>query len=157
MIMKENSLAMEAKSAFEKYVVNVFQQFFGEGAFTFSLPLFKPLAMLLDLTGNQHGEIEHFDSYLTWALETNNLRLGDTLNNGFSFLRAVDPITAKICLLVSKRVDDPCVRSTLLKEALTVCTEAVKFSKKKKSCSSIRYAVSVLEGIQLELLDCQAA
>jgi hypothetical protein len=148
LILKENGMALKAREVLQQYVIDVFSEFFSDGAFTFSLPMHKPLKILLDLHGNHEGEVDNFDAYLNWALEPENLRIGDMLNNALSWGRVGNSISAEICLLLAKRVDDRVIKSKLINEGLTLMAEAVDLSRKKRSSPSLRFSMPVLKELQ---------
>jgi hypothetical protein len=148
LILKENGMALRAKDVLERYVLDVYGEVFGDGAFTFSLPMHKPLKILLDLHGNQEDEVENFDAYLSWALKTENLRIGDMLNNALSWGRVANSVSAEVCLLLARRVDDSATKAKLLIEGLTLMTEAVDLSRKKRSSPSLRFSMPVLKELQ---------
>lgn len=148
LLMKEHGMALQARDILKRYILDVFRDFFGEGAFTFALPMFKPMDMLLDLHGNQNAEIEGLESYVTWALEPTNLRIGVTLNNALSWGRVANSVTAEICLLLAKRVGDCHIKSKLINEGLTLMTEAVALAKQKGAAPSLRFSIPVLEELK---------
>jgi hypothetical protein len=158
LIMQSHGKSLVAYKLFKEYVVDAFDQHFGEGGSTPSRFLHKPMLMFLDLDGNQERDVMDFASYLHWALRENNIRFGARNNiPGLSFGRLHDCISASICLLLAKRVE--CERGTkkhLVVSALAVCRDAVALATKVKSGPCTRNAMALLDEIeeyQKELLD----
>jgi tetratricopeptide (TPR) repeat protein len=129
-VMKENGLAHEAAINFEKYVAEPFHLFYPEGAFTYFLPVFKPIAILLDLAS--YSEIENqrapdFNEYLEWALEEANLRPSSIMNSMGVLGRVPGTITSEICLLLAEKLEYGPDRMTLVKSGLAVASEALDY------------------------------
>lgn len=148
--LESRGQSLVAYNLFKTYVVDAFDQYFGEGGSTPSRFLHKPLLMLHDLNGNQEGEVFNFSNYLHWALREDNLRFGTTKNlSGLSFGRLHDCASAKICLLLAKRVE--CERGTkkrLVVSGLAVCRDAVALATRVKSELCTRSAMSLLNEIE---------
>jgi hypothetical protein len=156
-VLKENGMALKARQLFVKYVVDAFQQNFGEGALTFSLKLFDPILMLLDLVEKQDADVTNLQECLEWALCEENLHLGITLNNAFiPYGRMPDTIPAEICLLLAQRtgiaVDD---QERLIKNGLQLSAEGVECCRRSNSKASLRRSLPILtelENMARELL-----
>ncbi len=149
-VLKDNGMALTAKQVFMKYVVDAFGQHFGEGATTFSLKLFDPIVMLLDLDENRDADVANLQECLEWALSEENLRVGKTLNNAFlPFGRLADSIGAEICLLLAKRTsivtDD---QEKLIKNGLRLSREGVEYCRLSKANASLRRTLPILTDLE---------
>lgn len=137
-------------NVFKEYVVDAFDQYFGEGGFTFSRPWHKPILMLYDLLRNQEGAVVDFPDYLHWALHEENLRFGTTRNLSCqSFGRLHDCASANICLLLAKRVE--CERGTkkrLVASGVAVSRDAVALATRVKNGPCTRSAMALLNEIE---------
>lgn len=148
-VLKDNGMALRAKDSFETHVVNAFQEYFGDGAFTFFLPLYDPIVMLMDLYGNQDDEVEDFEVYLSWGLCEDKLRFGEQLNNVMiNFGRNMDSISAEICLLLAKRVNCASKKKKLIKAGLALGEEAVEMSRRLKSYPCLRRTLPILRELE---------
>lgn len=149
-VLKDNGMALKAKQVFMKYVIDAFDLYFGEGATTFSLKLFNPILMLLDLDENQDADVANLQEYLEWALCEQNLRLGETLNNAFlPFGRLADSIGAEICLLLAKRpgiaTND---QEMLMKNGLRLSRDGVVYCRLAKANASLRRVLPILTDLE---------
>lgn len=144
-ILKDNGMALKAKDLFEKYVVNAFNQYFDEGATTFLLAMYDPTVIMLDLHGNQGGEVANLDRYLSWALCDDNLRFGDVIKNAMLIYGLeLDCISAEICLLLARRVNNSDQKETLIKKGLLLSQESAQLASRLKAVPSLRRARPVL-------------
>mmetsp|Transcript_14864 Transcript_14864/g.20999 ORF Transcript_14864/g.20999 Transcript_14864/m.20999 type:complete len:1620 (-) Transcript_14864:2986-7845(-) len=148
-IMKDNGLALEARENFKRLVVDAFNEHYGEGAFTFCLPVYEPVLMLLDLAGKQDTNVENFDEYVEWALNDENLRFGKVINNSLgNFGRCSDSISAEICLLLAKRIQDPDQKIKIVKNGLAVARESVELTETKGMIVSYKQVKPVLDELE---------
>lgn len=140
-IMKDNgrALAIEARSLFEQYFGIPFKEYFGDGGRTFFLPVYKPIMMCFDLFNKRDEDIPEFKDYLVWALQEENVRLGRVINNVCAgYGRMADSISAEICYLLAKRLDDDrrderekliqCAYSLLKESRVLITTENARSS-----------------------------
>jgi hypothetical protein len=148
-ILKDSGMALKAKDLFEKYVVNAFDQYFDEGATTFLLAMYDPTVMMLDLHGNQGAEVANIDKYLSWALCEDNLRFGDVIKNAMLIYGfELDCISAEICLLLARRLDDADQKETLIKNGLLLSQESAELASRLKAIPSLRRARPILRELK---------
>jgi tetratricopeptide (TPR) repeat protein len=148
-ILKDSGMALKAKDLFEKYVVNAFDQYFDEGATTFLLAMYDPTVMMLDLHGNQGAEVASIDKYLSWALCEDNLRFGDVIKNAMLIYGfELDCISAEICLLLARRLDDADQKETLIKNGLLLSQESAELASRLKAIPSLRRARPILRELK---------
>jgi len=151
-VLKDLGFALEARENFKKLVVEAFNEHYGAGAFTFCLPVYGPVLMLLDLAGKEGEEVEAFDEYLEWALNEDNLRFGKVINNCLAnFGRGSDSISAEICLLVAKRMKD-CrdieKKIILVRHGIAVARESVELTESKGMIASYKQVKPVLDELE---------
>jgi hypothetical protein len=162
-VMKDLGRCMEALEIFVKYVVEAFDEYLGEGAFTFCLPVYDPVMMLLDLCENkENDECENFEDFVAWGLEEENLRFGTVINNSLgSFGRDCNSIASEICLLLALRkefeddhddIEKAVTRATLVMNGLVIARESMAFTTEKKMYAAQMQVKPVLEALE-ELAD----
>jgi tetratricopeptide (TPR) repeat protein len=162
-VMKDLGKCIEILEIFVKYVVEAFDDYLGEGAFTFCLPIYDPVMMLLDLCENKDSdECEHFEDFVAWGLEEENLRFGTVINNSLgSFGRDCNSIASEICLLLAQRkefeddiydAEKAETRATLVTNGLVIARESMAFTAEKKMYAAQMQIKPVLEALE-ELAD----
>ena len=162
-VMKDLGRSMEALEIFVKYVVEAFDEYLGEGAFTFCLPVYDPVMMLLDLFENRdNDECENFEDFVAWGLEEENLRFGTVINNSLgSFGRDCNSIASEICLLLAMRkefeddlddIEKAETRATLVMNGLVIARESMAFTTEKKMYAAQMQIKPVLDSLE-ELAD----
>lgn len=162
-VMKDLGRCMEVLEIFVKYVVEAFDEYLGEGAFTFCLPVYDPVMMLLDLCENKDSdECENFEDFVAWGLEEDNLRFGTVINNSLGgYGRDCNSIASEICLLLAQRkeFDDDFddaekaeTRATLVTNGLVIARESMAFTIEKKMYAAQMQVKPVLEALE-ELAD----
>lgn len=151
-VMKEANRSLEILEIFIQYVVTPFDEYFGEGAFTFCLPAYDPIMMLLELDGHKDDEIENLDEILEWAVHDDNLCFGTVINNSLGgYGRACNSISAEICLLLAKRSDvDDMTKKVMIENGQRVAKECLEFCIHKNLWNSIEMDTGVL--MELEAL-----
>jgi hypothetical protein len=140
-IMKDNGreLALEARALYKQYFGVPFNQYYGEGGHTFSLPLYEPIMMCFDLFTRQEENFPEFHDYLKWALKEDNLRLGLVLNNATAcYGRMADAICAEICLLLAKRLEKGTDKEMLVRVALQLAEESRILAAEANAVASLR-------------------
>mmetsp|Transcript_237 Transcript_237/g.578 ORF Transcript_237/g.578 Transcript_237/m.578 type:complete len:181 (+) Transcript_237:1-543(+) len=152
-VMKDHGQCSEMLEIFVKYVVEAFDEYFGEGAFTFCLPIYDPVMMLLDLTASQDMEsLECLEDYLGWASQESNLRFGYVINNSLvNFGRDCNSISAEICWRLVQREEMKAkadLRAYLVQTGLVIAQEAMDFTKEKRMFPAEQQIQPVLEGLQ---------
>lgn len=153
-VMKGLGLYMEMLEIFVNYVVEPFDEHLGEGAFTFCLPVYDPIMMLLDLCDTEEGECENFEDFVAWALEEENLRFGTVINCSLGgFGRDCNSIAAEICLLLASRdeFNHGTMRETqekLVTNGLVIARESMDFTIDKKMHAAQLQVEPVLEELE---------
>lgn len=157
-VMKQERRAMEILELFVSYVVEPFDEYLGEGAFTFCLPVYDPIMMLLDICENEENdELENFDDFVEWALDEENLKFGQVINCSLGhFGRDCNSIAGEICLLLARRrefdnADDIALgekRETLVRNGLKVTREALAFTTEKKMFAAQMQIKPILESLE---------
>ncbi|KAL3780068.1 hypothetical protein HJC23_007317 [Cyclotella cryptica] len=155
-----NGAPLEARVAFESFVVEPFEEHFGKGGTTFSKPLFitfvavslsKVLlffSMLLDLQGRQDEQIERIDEYLEWALNESNFALcSDVLELAWAAI-SVSPnsLLGEICYYLARMPEGFKHRDQLIKSDLILSEKSVEASEKLPFAN--RYARRKLDVLQ---------
>eukprot|EP00804_Cyclotella_cryptica_P026046 CCRYP_019305-RA/>CCRYP_019305-RA protein AED:0.20 eAED:0.20 QI:0/0/0/1/0.8/0.72/11/0/1168 len=158
--MQVNGAPLEARVAFESFVVEPFEEHFGKGGTTFSKPLFitfvavslsKVLlffSMLLDLQGRQDEQIERIDEYLEWALNESNFALcSDVLELAWAAI-SVSPnsLLGEICYYLARMPEGFKHRDQLIKSDLILSEKSVEASEKLPFAN--RYARRKLDVLQ---------
>jgi hypothetical protein len=130
-ILKDNNFALDARDHFIRWVVEPFDEYFGDGRSTFCLPVFDPIMMVLDLVGNP--EVENIPDYLDWATTEDNLRYGTVINCTLgSYGHCADSITAEICLILANHTQIREEKSFLIGNALEILNEVISLTDVKK-------------------------
>lgn len=133
-VMKESDLAHESGFNFSKYVVEPFHLNYPEGAFTYFLPLYRPIMILFDLACYSKNEGERpidFNVYLEWALNNENLRPPEIMNSMGNLGRLPGSISGEICLLLAEKLENGFDRTTLVRNGLAVASEALTHAVEK--------------------------
>lgn len=131
-VLKENGFALEAREAFETFVCEAYTQHYGEGRSTFFLPLYDPILMLLDLSGDDNQDPEMLEEYYEWALDIDNLGFGTLINSKTGELgRTADSIAAEICYILSQKTEDEEVSDTLIENGVEIAAEDIEFAREK--------------------------
>ena len=162
-VMKDLGKCAEVLEIFVKFVVEPFDKYLGEGAFTFALPVYDPVMMLLDLCENKDSdECENLEDFVSWALEEENLRFGTVINNALGgYGRDCNSIASEICLLLAlrKEFDDDFddaekaeTRATLVMNGLVIARESMAFTIEKKMYAAQMQVKPVLDALE-ELAD----
>jgi len=153
-VMKSQNRCLEMLDLFVKYVVEPFDEFLGEGAFTFCLPIYDPIMMLLDLCENKSNTLENLDDYVDWAIDSENLRFGQVINNGLgNFGRDCNSVSSEICLLLANRSDmlgheRQTERRKLILSGLDLARESLDFTKQKKMIPALLQTKPVLQALE---------
>jgi hypothetical protein len=148
-VMKENEFALEARDFFDEYVCDAYTEYFGEGRSTFFLPLYDPVMMLLDLTGNADTDEEMMEEYVDWAIDVDNLGFGTLINSKTGEMgRTADSIAAEICYILAQRVEDEDQKATLIENGLEIASEDLEFTQEKKLEIAEHYSAKVLEKLR---------
>jgi hypothetical protein len=154
-VMKDLGRCTEVLEMFVKYVVEPFDEFLGEGAFTFCLPVYDPVMMLLDLCEHEENdECENFDDFLAWGLDEENLRFGTVINNSLGgFGRDCNSIASEICLQLAKRteLDDnrySGMRAQLVSNGLVIARESMEYTTDKQMYAAQLQVKPVLEALE---------
>ena len=148
-VMKDNDFAIEARDFFNEYVCEAYTEFFGEGRSTLFLPLYDPVMMLLDLSGNTDTDEEMMEEYVSWAVDVDNLSFGILLNTKTGEMgRTADSIAAEICCILAQKVEDPTTRATLIENGINVATEDLEFTQEKNMTIAEMYSSQVLEELE---------
>jgi tetratricopeptide (TPR) repeat protein len=130
-ILKDNNFALDARDHFIRWVVEPFDEYFGDGRSTFCLPVYDPIMMVLDLAGNP--EVENLADYLDWATTDDNLRYGTVINCALgSYGHFADAISAEICLLLANLTQVHDEKCYLIGNALEVLDEVISLAEVKK-------------------------
>jgi hypothetical protein len=155
-IMKENGLesAEEGRVLYEHYFGANFQQYYGDGGRTFSLPLYEPIMICFDLCTRQEEEFPEFQDYLEWALDEDNLRLGPVLNNATAcYGRMADAICAEICLLVAKRLEKGRDKEQLVRVALELAEESRILAAEANAVASLQQIAQMTKELEVLATD----
>jgi hypothetical protein len=148
-VLKENGFALEAREYFEEFVCEAYTEFYGEGKSTFFLPLYDPVLMLLDLSGNDDTDPETMEDYLDWALDVDNLGFGTLINSKTGELgRTADSIAAEICNLLAQQVEDEDDRATLIENGIEIASEDLEFTKENKMGLAEQCVANILENLK---------
>ena len=149
-VMKDANRSLEMLETFIKYVVTPFDEYYGEGAFTFYLPAYDPVMMLLELDGRKGKGIDILDNIVDWAIHDDNLRFGTVINNSLGgYGRTCNSMSAEICLLLGQRVD-VCddTKATLVFNGYHVGKEILKISENKRMWHSCAMDIRVLDELE---------
>jgi class 3 adenylate cyclase len=149
MVMKDQ-FALEVRDIFELYVVKAFATHYGEGAFTFALPLHSPIMMLLDLAGHPAGEdLTKHREYVDWALEEENLTFNAVINIACGALgRVPESLAAEICFLLATRHDDLKEKEILVSNGIKVGLRSLTIAKSNNFLTTLRQLEPVLSGLE---------
>ena len=130
-LLKDDGRALEAKTLFERYIVQPFERYFGPGGTTSYLPLYEPILMLLELAGGAPEDVR--TDCLDWALVEDNLQFGAVLNNDMgTHGRCGDTISAEICLILAKdHYGNPDEAVQLIQSGLNVAMKNLSFTQKR--------------------------
>ena len=146
--LKDNGLALRARTHFIRFVVAAFDEFYGNGRSVFALPIFDPILMLLDLASNIEQTKENLHHYMDWALNEENLRFGTVMNCAMgNFGRCADSISAEICYLLAARLDDSNDKHTLLRMGLDVAVDMVCLTESKQMIHARREIEAVYQNL----------
>jgi hypothetical protein len=130
-ILKNDNRALEARDYFVRFVMDPFEEYFGDGRSTFCLPVFEPIMMVLTLAGSR--EVDGVAGYLEWALNEDNLRFGTVINGTLgSYGRCADSISAEICLLLAERTPTYKDQRFLIQTGISVVNEATSLAEVKR-------------------------
>jgi len=147
-ILKDNGYPLEARDHFIHFVVDAFDEHFGEGRSTASLALFDPIMMVLDLA--RKVPVEGFDQYVEWALTEENLRFGFMMNCSLGNLgRCADCISAEICLLLAEQVESSTTKRQLLRSGLDLTNELLSLAEAKRMNIAIKDCLAIHEQLVL--------
>jgi class 3 adenylate cyclase len=149
-VMKGANRSLEMLEIFIKYVVTPFDEYYGEGAFTFFLPAYDPIMMLLELDGRKGQDVEHIDDISDWAIHEDNLRFGTVINNTLGgYGRACNSISAEICLLLAQRPDvDDGTKRVVVENGLDVGKESLEFCEHKRMWHSMAMDTKILQELE---------
>lgn len=148
--LKECGFALEAREAFGHIVCEAYEEYYGEGRSTFYLPLYEPILMLLDLSGNPSIDDETLEEYLDWAQDIDNLGFGVLINSKTGELgKTADSISAEICYLLSQRLpeSDP-IRSDMIDYGIRIATDDVEFTRSKNMVLAAQSTNEVLHCLE---------
>lgn len=130
-ILKDDNRALEARDYFVRFVMEPFDEYFGDGRSTFCLPVFEPIMMVLALAGSR--EVDGVAGYLKWALNEENLRFGTVINSTLgAYGRCADSISAEICLLLAERTQNYDDQGYLIRTGIAIVNETRYLSKVKR-------------------------
>ena len=131
-VLKDNGHPLEARDYFIQFVIEPFNEYYGDGRSTFCLPIYDPVLCILDLVGNGEAVEEDIEEYYEWALSEENLRFGTVLNNSLGvFGRCADCISAEICLILAERLIDCDDKRTLVRYGLELTKEVMDLADEK--------------------------
>lgn len=148
-VMKENGFALEAREYFEEFVCEAYTEYYGEGRSTFFLPLYDPVLMLLDLSGNACMDEIMIEEYLEWALDIDNLGFGTLINSKTGELgRTADSIATEICFLLARHINNEEDRQTLIDNGIEVAMEDLDFAKEKGMILAEYCAANMLANLE---------
>ena len=109
-IWRANGMSARSLSAFQRHVLEPFDQYFGKDGSTPFQPLFSCLTMLLTLDILlEKGELETVDeSYFEWVMDMANMEGTIKMENSLgNFGRGQMSVNAELCLILSKITEDP--------------------------------------------------
>mmetsp|Transcript_3161 Transcript_3161/g.2631 ORF Transcript_3161/g.2631 Transcript_3161/m.2631 type:complete len:135 (-) Transcript_3161:74-478(-) len=110
--------------------------------------------MLLDLCENKSNTLENLDDYVDWAIDSENLRFGQVINNGLgNFGRDCNSVSSEICLLLANRSDmlgheRQTERRKLILSGLDLARESLDFTKQKKMIPALLQTKPVLQALE---------
>jgi len=112
-------LGVEALSTFRKYIVEAFNEHYGEDATMTAHSFFKPIDMLLAIFTNGLPK-ESVQEYIGWVRDKKNTStIPNSINRAMlRFGRCANSIFAEIFLLLSQRCDIEEARKDLIIEGL---------------------------------------
>ena len=109
-IWRANGMSARSLSAFQRHVLEPFDQYFGKDGSTPFQPLFSCITMLLTLDILlEKGELETVDeSYFEWVMDMANMEGTIKMENSLgNFGRGQMSVNAELCLILSKITEDP--------------------------------------------------
>ena len=123
-VLKDHGRVAEARYAFRTYIIQAFQDHYGEDASTPTLPYFKPIQVLLEIF--EEDDSPKFDEYVNWILDNESRKMSPFLHNNMrSIARDGDSIFAEICLILMKRINDE-RKDLLLETGLDLAKNSMK-------------------------------
>jgi len=130
--MKEEGRSLEAKVAFETFVVKPFDLHYGATGTTAFMDLYDPILMWLELSSGATNQKSRYDC-LDWALVEENLEFGAVLNNELGALGCcADSISAEICLLLAQKHSNRDEAVQLIQSGLDVAMENLSLTQQKR-------------------------
>jgi len=136
LVLKEAGFSNEARAFFEKVVVQPFAgKEDGDSSFPV-LAVFEALSMLFTLTGKEPVKGEKLDSYVAWALKSENLKFDENVNLRLARLgRCMYTVCAEICLQLAGLLPDGGEKDMLLDYGRQLVEHATMFH--RKNCLSV--------------------
>jgi len=152
-IMKDNGLASQARRIFRKYVLEAFNEHYGEGASTPGLSFFKPIDLLLDVFGNDPSK-EIIEEYTIWVLDEKNYScVPGGMNRCMArFGRCADSIFAEICLLLYKQISDKVVKSDLIHKGFSLAQKSLDLAQGQDGSLRMHSAYDQVKPVYEELM-----
>jgi tetratricopeptide (TPR) repeat protein len=131
LVMMECGQTSEARNHFEKFICEPFTEL-PQGMSSFFFPMYDPILMLLDLKGGEKLDQSILDDYLEWASDSDNLSLGENINARTAEMgRTADSISAEICYLLARTIQEPNQHKQLVEYGRNVATNDLDFVKDK--------------------------
>ena len=114
----------EAKEAFRIYILQAFEDHYGEDSKTPTMSYFKPIEILFELCDTDQNT--RYDEYSNWVLNEENSKFSPFLNNSMRGLaRDADSILAEICLILLKKGNE---NRLLLQKGLDLAAKSMKLA-----------------------------
>jgi hypothetical protein len=121
--LKDYGRVAEARYAFRAYILQAFQDHYGEDSSTPTLAFFKPIEVLLEIFDEEVSEM--WDEYINWVLDDENRKISPFVNNSMiSIARDLDSIFAEICLILMKGINDE-RKELLIRTGLDLATNSM--------------------------------
>lgn len=148
-VMKSQGMSLKARDIMTKFVVDAFNEHFDEGATTATKSTWKPVLILLELSGCEI--VEDLDNLVKWALDEEGVN--DFLNGAMGGIsRDVESILAEICLLLSKLVaNDLSLQSQLVSCGLKHAQKSEKVSRPDEGKTGYPNCYNMLKPVLNEL------
>jgi len=150
-VLKSQGMSLRARDIMTNFVTDAFNEHYGEGATTALMGSWKPVLVLLELSGGEM--VEDLDSLAKWALHEEGLN--DFLNGAMGGIgRDVESVLAEICLLLSKLVsNDAQMKSQLVGCGLKHSQKSEKVSKPAGEKTGYPNCYNMLKPVLKELQD----
>lgn len=152
-IWKDNNLAEEALSMFRKYVLEAFNENFGEDVTMPAHSFFKPIEILLATYTDELSK-ESIQESIDWVLDERNFsRVPDCINRTMlRFGRCARSIFAEILLLLSQRRDEEEIRKNLINVGLEHACMGLDLAEGKNGSSRHHTAYNRVKTISDQLV-----